>query len=157
MSRERRPVASALQIGPARVLDAGRVAEVMGQANDRLAWLPRLISRAEELHLVGGMIDQGWVEVARGEDGIVGFLAREAREIHGLYLLPYAQGRGIARRLMDSAKAQSDNLGLWSFEANARATRFYRRAGFVEVRRSDGNGNDVGLPDIRFEWQRETD
>ena len=145
----------AITIGPARVLDAGAVAEVMGQANAALGWLPRIHSGAEDLHHVGKMIDAGWVYTARLDRLIVGFVAWAGNEVHGLYLLPHMQGRGIARRLIDVAKAESTRLGLWSFQHNARAVRFYRKAGFVEVRRSDGAQNDVGLPDVRLEWQRE--
>lgn len=143
-----------LAIGPAHVLDAGSLADVMAQANAGLRWLPRVHSSAEEIGTLGDMIDAGWVEVARSEALIVGFLARREAEIHGLYLHPAVQGKGIARALMERAKRARDDLGLWSFEANARASRFYRKASFVEIARSDGSGNDFGLPDIRFEWKK---
>ena len=45
-------------------------------------------------------------------------------------------------------------LLLRSGQANLRASRFYRAAGFIEVARSDGAGNDFGLPDVRFEWMK---
>ena len=141
-------------IAPARVLDAGRLSEVMACANADHDWLPQAHSRAEEIGTLGDMIDVGWVQVARTEGHVVGFLARRAAEIHGLYLHPKAQGKGIAQRLLNGAKAQSDRLALWSFEANLRASRFYRAAGFIEVARSDGAGNDFGLPDVRFEWMK---
>tara|TARA_R110002049_G_scaffold23781_6_gene84711 strand:+ start:102953 stop:103417 length:465 start_codon:yes stop_codon:yes gene_type:complete len=142
-------------IHPARVLDAGAVGAVMGKAMDAQPWLPRVHSRAQDVAHVGAMIDAGWVKVARLEDDIVGFLARAGSEIHALYLHPAAQGRGIARRLLQEAKATRTHLGLWSFQANARAARFYRRAGFAEVTRTNGLRNDQRLPDIRFEWQKE--
>lgn len=146
--------ANDFKIGPARVLDSGAVADVMAQANAGLDFLPRVHSSAEEIATLGDMIDAGWVEVARCQGHILGFLARRHAEIHGLYLHPAAQGKGIARALMESAKRARDDLGLWSFEANARASRFYRKANFLEVTRSDGAGNDFGLRDIRFEWQK---
>jgi len=46
-------------------------------------------------------------------------------------------------------------LGVWSYQNNERASHFYERAGFVEVIRTDGEGNDAHLPDIRYEWYRE--
>ena len=142
-----------VEIANARALDAGGVAAVMGQANDAHRWLPRVHSRAQEVMFVGEMIDAGWVKVARDDTGIVGFIALHEDEIHGLYLRPQMQGRGIARKLVDGSKEQRKRLGLWSFQANVRASRFYRMAGFREVAQSDGQTNDVGLPDIRFEWQ----
>jgi GNAT superfamily N-acetyltransferase len=142
-------------LAPARVLDAGRLGALMGETNRRLPWLPKVHSGAEDIAHIGRMIDAGWVTVAHGEDGILGFLARDGQVIHALYLRSEMQGRGIARRLMEAAKQETDRLELRSYEANARAKRFYRKAGFREVGRSDGAGNDAGLPDIRFEWQRE--
>ncbi|XDA97497.1 GNAT family N-acetyltransferase [Sulfitobacter sp. LCG007] len=142
-------------ISRARVLDAGAVGEVLSAANDALPWLPRIHSRAEEVRFAGDMIDAGWVKVAREGARVVGFLARDEAEIHGLYLVPQAQSRGIGTALLEAAKTESPRLGLWSFERNAKALRFYRRNGFVEVSRSDGRLNDAQLPDVRLEWQRE--
>jgi len=144
-----------LVVKPARPLDAGAVAAVMGAATDAQPWLPRIYSRAQDIMHAGDMIDAGWVNVAKHGETIIGFIARGETEIHALYLHPAAQGRGIARHLLDAAKGATGRLGLWSFEANARAARFYRKAGFIEVTRTCGAGNDAGLPDIRFEWQRE--
>ncbi len=146
---------SGIRIRPAQPLDAGRLAAVMGQANARHLWLPRLYSGAQEIMFVGDMIDAGWVRVAMTGDEVAGFLARKGTEIQALYLRPHLQGRGIARALMFDAKSDAQALGLWSFQQNARAARFYRKAGFRETARTDGAGNDARIPDIRFEWQRE--
>ena len=145
---------SELTIAPARALDAGRLSDVMACANAQHEWLPQAHSRAEEIGVLGDMIEVGWVQVARTDEAVVGFLVRRNAEIHGLYLHPKVQGKGIGRRLINVAKDHRDHLGLWSFAANARASRFYRQAGFVEVMRSDGADNEFGLPDVRFEWQR---
>ncbi len=147
-------VAAGVRILPARPLDAGAVGDVLSCANDALPWLPRIHSRAEEVMFAGDMIDAGWVHVARQGPEIVGFMARARTEIHALYLTPGAQGLGIGRALLSQAKTACDRLGLWSYQANARAARFYARAGFAEVARTDGAGNDARLPDIRFEWAR---
>lgn len=143
-----------LELGKARELDAGKLAEIMRSANERHEWLPTLHSRAEEIMHLGDMITAGWVRVARLEGVLAGFLARRDTEIHALYLRPQLQGRGIARSMMAEAQQVCDQLGLWSYQANARATRFYRKAGFVEAVRSDGAQNEARLPDIRFEWKR---
>ncbi len=45
-------------------------------------------------------------------------------------------------------------LGLWSYAANGVASHFYGLRGFEEVARTDGSGNEAGLPDIRFEWRK---
>ncbi|MCX7567552.1 GNAT family N-acetyltransferase [Sulfitobacter sp. F26169L] len=146
---------SVVTIRPARTLDAGKLADIMGAANAQLGWLPKLYSGAEEIMLVGDMIAAGWVRTAYVDDALAGFIARKGTEIHGLYLRPHLQGQGVARKLITDAQRNANNLGLWSYQANERATRFYGKAGFGEISRTDGEGNDAKLPDIRFEWQRE--
>jgi len=49
------------------------------------------------------------------------------------------------------AKSLKPALSLWVFEANVDAIRFYKRHGFKEVRRTQGE-NDEGIPDILMEW-----
>jgi GNAT superfamily N-acetyltransferase len=142
-------------IRPARTLDAGKLADIMGAANAHLEWLPKLYSGAEEIMLVGEMIAAGWVRAAYMDDELAGFIARKGTEIHALYLRPHLHGRGVARKLIRDAQRNAKKLGLWSFEMNERATRFYGKAGFEDVGHTDGNGNEAKLPDIRFEWHRE--
>ncbi|WP_299028641.1 GNAT family N-acetyltransferase [uncultured Sulfitobacter sp.] len=148
---------SVIMIRPARTLDAGKLADMMGAANAQLEWLPKLYSGAEEIMLVGDMIGAGWVRTAYLDDVLAGFIARKGTEIHGLCVQPQLQGRGIARRLMVDAQRNAKKLGLWSYQANDRATDFYLKAGFAEVIRTEGDDNDAKLPDIRFEWHRDTE
>lgn len=145
---------SAITIRPARSLDAGKLADMMGAANARLEWLPNLYSGAEEIMMVSDMIDAGWVRAAYVDDMLAGFIVRKENEINGLCVLPSHEGTGVARKLVANAKQNAKNLGLWSYQANERATRFYLKAGFMEITRTDGAGNDAHLPDIRFEWLR---
>ncbi len=146
---------SDIVIQPARTLDAGKLADIMGAANARLNWLPKLYSGAEEIMLIGEMIEAGWVRTAYLEGGLAGFIARKGTEIHALYLQPQLQGKGVARKLVRDAQRNAKKLGLWSYDENERATRFYRKAGFSEVSRTSGENNEARLPDIRFEWMRE--
>jgi GNAT superfamily N-acetyltransferase len=142
-------------IQSARSLDAGRLADMMAAANGQLEWLPKLFSGAEEIMMVSDMIDAGWVRTAYVDDLLAGFIARKGTEIHGLCVLPSMEGTGVARKLVANAKRNAKKLGLWSYEANTRASRFYEKAGFVEMSRTDGAGNEAHLPDIRFEWHRD--
>ena len=144
-----------LHIGPAQPLDAGAVGAILSNATDAAAWLPRLYSRAEELRFAGDMIDAGWVQVARSKGRIEGFLARAGAEVHCLYLANDIQRQGLGRALLDQAKATEAHLGLWVYQDNIDAQGFYRAMGFVEIARTDGAANDVGLPDIRYEWRKE--
>ena len=83
---------------------------------------------------------------------VIGFIARELGMIHALYVVPEWCGHGVGQRLLQAAKQASQELELYTFQANASAQRFYLREGFGEVTRSDGAGNDEGLPDIKYHW-----
>jgi ribosomal protein S18 acetylase RimI-like enzyme len=61
---------------------------------------------------------------------------------------------GIGRALVDDVKAVEPEISLWTFQANTRAIAFYRREGFAEAERTEGQRNDERLPDIRMIWRR---
>lgn len=145
---------STITISQARTLDAGAVGHILSASNDMMPWLPRLHSAAEEIMYAGDMIEAGWVRVAKKSGKVVGFIARWEEEVHALYVLPDAQDSGVGTSLLDDAKAETNKLALWSYQANSSATRFYGLRGFTETARTDGSENDVGLPDIRFEWTK---
>ncbi|WP_370379005.1 N-acetyltransferase family protein [Catenulispora sp. GAS73] len=90
------------------------------------------------------------------DDGgtVVGLLVLDdGQELEQLYLDPSWRGRGLGDRFVDLAKRRRpDGLGLWTFQVNLAAQRFYRRHGFVEVERTDGAGNEEREPDVRFIW-----
>lgn len=141
-------------ISSARSLDAGAIGHILSRTNDQMPWLPQLHSAAEEIKYAGDMIEAGWVRVAKRDGKVVGFIARHENQVHALYVLPDAQDKGVGTALLSDAKSQCDQLRLWSYQANANATRFYGLRGFIEIERTDGAENDVGLPDILFEWSR---
>ena len=144
-------------IRPAGSMGPSKLADILAAANAQLDWLPELYSSAEEIKLIGDMIDAGWVRVAYLDGEIVGWIGRKGTEIYALCLRPDMQGKGIARALMNDAKRNAKKLTLWSYQANDRATRFYEKAEFVAIQHTDGAGNDAHLPDIRFEWLREAE
>ncbi|MDO6586779.1 GNAT family N-acetyltransferase [Salipiger sp. 1_MG-2023] len=138
---------------PARSLDAGRLGAMMTEAAPH--WKPMLHSGAEDIAHVGEMIARGWVTVAE-QGAPVGFIAREGRYIHALFVSAAAQRAGIGRALLDAAQQAEDQLDLWTFEANAPARRFYESAGFTVVGRGTGTNNAEGLPDVQYRWQSPT-
>lgn len=138
----------------ARPLDAGKLAAMMTDDNAAKEWMPSLHTGAEDIAFVARMIDNGWVTTAWLGDEIAGFIAREKDYIHSLYIADFAQGKGVGTALLDYAKQDQDSLTLWTFQANRGAQRFYRREGFQPVEETAGQGNDEGLPDIRFLWER---
>ena len=145
-----------LVVRRAHPLDAGTVGAILTQAvSDHRNWMPQLHSQAENISFFGRLIDHDLVWVA--DDGKVrGFLAVEEDYIHALYVARGARGHGIGALLLSRVKADHARLSLYTFVANVGARRFYERHGFREVERSDGAGNDEGLPDIYFVWEKGT-
>jgi len=93
-----------------------------------------------------------WATVADG--AVVGLLALDGAELEQLYLDPSWRGRGLGDRFVELAKRQRpDGLGLWTFQVNGPAQRFYERHGFVAVERTDGRRNEEHEPDVRYVWQ----
>lgn len=144
----------ALGLRLARSTDAGRLGAMLTAAILSRPWKPRLYSGAQEIAFVARMIDRGWVTVAAdGADAPLGFAAREQDHIHALYVAPATQRVGVGSALLGDAQSTCARLTLWTFEANGGARRFYERAGFVAVDRTDG-ANEEGLPDILYHWER---
>nr|WP_254899045.1 GNAT family N-acetyltransferase [Thalassococcus arenae] len=135
--------------------DAGAVGAILSEFIDDTDWMPRIHTRAEDLAHAGTLIDRGWVTVAEVDGAVAAFLARDRATIHALYVTAVRQNRGLGKALLDAAKSEAPALQLWTFQSNNGAIRFYRREGFAEVERTDGRGNDEGLPDIRFHWRKE--
>ena len=97
------------------------------------------------------------VWVAENDIGFVGILVLDDDWIDQLYVEPDHTGQGIAGQLMGVAKRErSSGLRLWTFEANVRGRRFYRRHGFVEMGATNGD-NEERAPDVRYEWSPRAD
>lgn len=141
-----------LLIRPARSTDAGKLGAMISEAVAANTWKPALHTGAEDIAHMGDLITRGWARVAESEDRVVGFLALDAPMIQSLYVAGSCQGGGIGTALLKDAMRGQDRLELWTLEANAGAQRFYCRHGFAEAERTDGAGNEEGLPDIRFVW-----
>jgi chorismate mutase/GNAT superfamily N-acetyltransferase len=93
------------------------------------------------------------VWAAEEDDRLVGLLLLEEDWVHSLYVAPGRTGEGVGAMLLDLAKSRRPrHLGLWVFESNQGARRFYARHGFVELRRTDGSENEERAPDIELAW-----
>lgn len=93
------------------------------------------------------------VWVAERDTGLAGLLILEHDWLHSIYVDPRLAGQGIGATLLEVAKSRRpDGLGLWVFQSNDGARRFYLRHGFGEVRRTDGSDNEEGQPDIEMAW-----
>ena len=64
-----------------------------------------------------------------------------------------AAASGIGTALLDLATVlRPDGFGLWVFETNVAARRFYAARGLVEVERTDGADNEERAPDVHLRW-----
>lgn len=98
-----------------------------------------------------------WLAESAGDPRPAGLLLLEGDWLHSLYVRPELTGQGIGAVLLETARAcRPDGLGLWVFESNAAARRFYTRHGFGEVRRTDGAGNEEHAPDVELRWPAPT-
>ncbi|MER6345642.1 GNAT family N-acetyltransferase [Streptomyces sp. NPDC001595] len=95
-----------------------------------------------------------WVAEAAGGAGVVGLMVLDEAELSQLYLAPDWRGLGLGDRFVALAKERRpQGLGLWTFQVNAPAHRFYERHGFVAVERTDGRANEEREPDVRYVWR----
>lgn len=124
---------------------------------DETGWMPRIHPRDSYPVFAELLENISDVTVARIDGRVVGFIARQDNDIQALYVESAARGQGVGKALLDHAKSQVDKIGLWTFQANTAAQRFYRREGFREQRRTDGQGNDEKLPDVYMTWARTGD
>ena len=137
---------------PARSTDAGKLGAILSEAVAAQSWKPCLHTGAEDIAHMGDLIDRAWVTVCERDEALVGFLARDKDLVQSLYVKHAYQGKGIGTLLLEQAQSIQERLELWTFQANEGAQRFYRAHGFAEAERTDGAGNEEGLPDIRFVW-----
>jgi chorismate mutase/GNAT superfamily N-acetyltransferase len=118
--------------------------------------IPRGVHPLEDVRRwLRSRFDEDGVEVWLAErDAVpVGVLLLEADWLHSLYVAPGLTGQGIGSVLLDLAKSRRPRgFGLWVFETNLDAQRFYRRHGFGEVRRTDGSDNEEREPDLELAW-----
>ena len=138
-----------MPIRPALPDDCRRIAEIHVLARHDMAYLPRRHSFASvETWVRDIVLPSGGVWVAATEGVHVAYAWLHAGVIRALYVHPGYQRRGIGAELLSEVRRNAAGpLSLWVFEANPDAIRFYERHGARSVRRTDGSGNEEGLPD----------
>lgn len=151
-----RPDGTDLVLRPAAEADASVLADLFIAAR-RAAEpaMPPPVHPATEIHAwFGQQLAAGReVWVAEHDEGVVGYLIIDDEWLDSLYVRPDLTGHGIGSLLMDLAKGlRPDGFGLWVFETNVDAQRFYARHGFVVAERTDGSDNEEGAPDLRMVW-----
>lgn len=96
-------------------------------------------------------VDETWVAELDGE--VAAYTRFTGTWIDDLYVAPDLQRHGVGGALLDLVMSlRPAGLGLYVFETNTPARRFYEHRGFVVTERSDGSANEERLPDLRMEW-----
>jgi GNAT superfamily N-acetyltransferase len=149
-----------LTLRPAGPEDAEALSALFLEARDAAyPSMPRLVHPPDDVrHWLRSRFDADGVEVwlAERDDVPVALLLLEEAWLHSLYVAPGLTGQGIGAVLLDLAKSlRPEGLGLWVFESNVDAQRFYRRHGFRVVRRTDGSENEEREPDVEMAWNGE--
>jgi GNAT superfamily N-acetyltransferase len=139
-------------IRPATMDDVPVLARILEDWISETAWMPRLHTSADHLGFLTHLILSTDVLVA-GEPEPTGFIALDGEMIRALYLAPKARNIGQGAALLDHAKSLAERLVVWTFQNNYGAASFYRREGFSEVLRTDGQGNAEKLPDLQLIWE----
>ena len=99
------------------------------------------------------MPEEREVWVAEADGMILGYAVLDPEWLDSLYVRPDLIGRGIGSALLDLVKSlRPGGFGLWVFETNVAAQRFYARHGLVPVRRTDGSDNEEQAPDVEMLW-----
>jgi GNAT superfamily N-acetyltransferase len=120
-----------------------------------LPFVPRLHTPEEDAWWFAERLyatNQVWL--AEAGQGPEGYIAYRADFIEHLFVRPESQGAGLGLTLLEKARADADELSLWTFQQNLRARRFYERHGFLIVTETDGRDNEEKLPDVLYRWRR---
>lgn len=119
------------------------------------AWHPHIHTPEEDVAFFSGrMLPEQTVGVVEEGGAVVAYAAAQGDFLNHLFVHPEAQGRGHGSRLLGHVREGLDFLQLWTFQGNVKARSFYERRGFAAAEFTDGEGNEEGLPDVRYEWRR---
>jgi ribosomal protein S18 acetylase RimI-like enzyme len=144
-----------LRIRPAGAEDADPIARLFLASRATLTSLPSIHTDEETFSFIANIVlrDQD-VLVAETNGEIGGFLAMQADMVEHLYVRPDLLRRGIGSALLQRAKERlPSGFGLWVFQQNVPARRFYERHGLRLVRETDGSRNEERTPDALYEWR----
>jgi GNAT superfamily N-acetyltransferase len=135
--------------------DMPQCAAILNRWIDETPWMRRVHDHDDVVrHYRESVYASDDVIVAERAGTVGAFLALSKNAfVTALYAHPDFRGEGVGKLLLDAAKQKSTGgLSLWTFAANEAAQRFYRREGFIEIRRTSGD-NEEGLPDVLFQWR----
>lgn len=149
-----------LDLRPGAAEDASALAELfIGARRAAEPAMPASVHAPAEIHhwfagLGLGQPDkkrETWVAEQSGV--VVGYVVLDPEWLDSLYVRHDLTGQGIGSVLLDLAKSlRPEGFGLWVFESNEPARRFYTARGLLALERTDGGENEEQAPDIAMVW-----
>lgn len=100
---------------------------------------------------VSEAIPSAEVYTALSDSEIVGFIGLNEGHIEGIFVDSAHRSEGVGKSLIDFAKELYPKLSLCVYEKNERAVDFYRREGFLPVRRKPDLS--TGETEILMRWE----
>lgn len=131
--------------------DLGRIMEIWLSSNIEAH---SFIRREYWQDCFGGVseaISLAEVYTALSEGEIVGFIGLDGGHIEGIFVDGEHRSKGVGKALIDFAKELYPKLSLCVYEKNARAADFYKREGFLPVRKK--TDISTGETEILMRWE----
>jgi GNAT superfamily N-acetyltransferase len=149
-------------IRPAEPKDAAEIAQLYLASRKRHVAFARLVHSDNDVRLWirTVLIRGGHVFVAEEGGVLCAMMAISVKDdigwIDQMYVHPDMIGQGYGTALLNFARTKLPSpIRLYTFQVNYGARRFYERAGFVALARSDGKNNEEKCPDILYEWRKQ--
>lgn len=134
--------------------DATECAGILQEWIDETSWFTSPHPASAAAPMLRRNIKEHGFTLAIIDSQIAGFSCMSDGVLDFLYVRRQFRNRSVGKMLLNRCKfACPAGFALWTFQQNNGARRFYEREGFVEVERTDGAGNEEGLPDIRYIWE----
>jgi putative acetyltransferase len=86
-------------------------------------------------------------------DRPLGFMGCTGNNIDALFVDPAAHGQGIGKRFIERVQAEHSTVTVQVNEQQPQAHAFYRRCGFVDVRRDPTDDAGRPFPIVHLEWR----
>lgn len=133
--------------------DVADLAAVQVAARAEAAMPANIHPDAEIRDFLAGRLGRDEVWVAELDGAVAAYARFTGTWLDDLYVRPGHQGAGLGSALLDLVKSlRPDGFGLYVFESNLGARRFYAARGFVVTEHGDGSANEERRPDVRMEW-----
>lgn len=131
--------------------DCERVMEIWLSANLEAHSFIKAEYWKECYSLTAEAIGDAEVYVAEDNGRLTGFIGLEGDNIEGIFVESGFRSRGVGKSLIDFVKQRRGKLTLCVYEKNRRAAEFYKREGFVPVRKKPDIS--TGETEILMKWE----